>query len=65
MRQKPICLVTRDMQVIHGLMSSRGHWMPQRTASSSELFQVSGIPVPSPKKIMSMQPRSAARAISS
>jgi hypothetical protein len=62
---KPIWLVTRDIAVIHGLMSSRGHATPRRTAASILASQVLGMPLPSPKKIMSNRPRSAIRAMSS
>jgi hypothetical protein len=57
--------VTRDIAVIHGLMSSRGHATPRRTAASMPPSQVLGTPLPSPKKIMSNSPRSAIRAMSS
>src|SRR6266567_6356482 len=53
------------MTEMYGLMSCRGHWIPHRAATSSEPCQVDGMPVPSPQNSMSMQPRSAMRAMSS
>ncbi len=62
---KPRCRVTRDIAVMIGLISSRGQETPHCTAASRDPRQVLGMPVPSPEKIMSRQPRSAIRAVSS
>jgi hypothetical protein len=62
---KPKCRVTRDIATMMGLRSCRGQLIPHSMAASCDPRQVSGMPVPSPEKTMSKQPRSAIRAISS